>query len=333
KNNGRCLKKKFYIDEDNWDKFKHDLCKVPFYRNRESVEKSGVDWNLLCKVDGVVLLPRHAEESNDAMQNRITNSSENKNKASQTAIPTQLVSDMLVSEQSLRVRAIHDERLFLMACILHLADISNPARPIAIASLWAQRIREEFFAQVLHAYIHIHIYIYVYGDEEKSLGITVKPTMDRFSGITIAQASIGFIEYVLLEFFELMVGQLLRDRQIALDHLKKNLIYWKGQAKKDTRGHGKLEGKIVCDIVCQTMSQTNLSLFYFILFFFQVCQVSKMCYKSKCFVLKYSQQLIGKIYRFFFLCLRRVIYATCVLCAGSCLIMFLLFALQFIVWF
>ena len=52
----------------------------------------------------------------------------------------------------------------LLQCLIHCADLSNPAKPPDIASSWAYRIVEESFQQ---------------GDEEKKLNIDIGPLGDR----------------------------------------------------------------------------------------------------------------------------------------------------------
>ncbi|ETN99713.1 hypothetical protein RFI_37754 [Reticulomyxa filosa] len=63
--------------------------------------------------------------------------------------PNQAIVEDIVSEDSpLRVDGIVNERFFLMEIVVHLADVSNPAKPWEIAKAWAYRVMEEFYCQV-----------------------------------------------------------------------------------------------------------------------------------------------------------------------------------------
>ena len=57
-----------------------------------------------------------------------------------------------------RAPGVEDERMFVLEAVLHLSDLSNPARPRALSVAWAERIMEEFFAQ---------------GEDEKRLGLFI----------------------------------------------------------------------------------------------------------------------------------------------------------------
>jgi hypothetical protein len=52
----------------------------------------------------------------------------------------------------------------LLQSALHVSDLSNPSRPLAIALRWTDKITEEFFSQ---------------GDSEKEMGLKVSLMMDR----------------------------------------------------------------------------------------------------------------------------------------------------------
>ena len=41
-----------------------------------------------------------------------------------------------------------EEKKFLIRSMLHLSDISNPMRPFKVGWEWANRVNQEFFAQV-----------------------------------------------------------------------------------------------------------------------------------------------------------------------------------------
>ena len=77
-----------------------------------------------------------------------------------------------------------DIHLVLNIC-LHLADISNPARPIEVAVRWAKRIQEEFWAQ---------------GDLMREHAMDVPPMHDRAhaeANVTFeSQSQIGFTQFL-----------------------------------------------------------------------------------------------------------------------------------------
>lgn len=58
------------------------------------------------------------------------------------------------------------DRLSVMKCVLHAADISNPAKPWALARKWSDLILEEFFLQ---------------GDKEREKGLEVSLNCDRYT--------------------------------------------------------------------------------------------------------------------------------------------------------
>jgi cAMP-specific phosphodiesterase 4 len=78
-----------------------------------------------------------------------------------------------------------EERTLLYSLFLHAADVGNPARPRHVASKWADRVLEEFFAQ---------------GDAERAAGLPVSAMCDR--GATSRAASqINFIEFVVAPLY------------------------------------------------------------------------------------------------------------------------------------
>ena len=52
----------------------------------------------------------------------------------------------------------------MLQCLIHCADLGNPAKPVDLAADWAKRITQEQFLQ---------------GDDEKRLGIPINPLGDR----------------------------------------------------------------------------------------------------------------------------------------------------------
>jgi cAMP-specific phosphodiesterase 4 len=85
-----------------------------------------------------------------------------------------------------------EERVLLYSLFLHAADVGNPARPRHVASKWADRVLEEFFAQ---------------GDAERAAGLPVSAMCDR--GATSRAASqINFIEFVVAPLYGVLARAL-----------------------------------------------------------------------------------------------------------------------------
>ena len=74
-----------------------------------------------------------------------------------------------------------------MNIVIHTADISNPTKVFDVYFKWAKLVVEEFYLQ---------------GDKEKKLGL--KCTCDR-DKVTIYRNQIGFIDFIELPFFSLIV--------------------------------------------------------------------------------------------------------------------------------
>ena len=74
-----------------------------------------------------------------------------------------------------------------MDLVIHTADISNPTKKFDIYFKWAKLVVEEFYAQ---------------GDKEKELGLKCFCDRDK---VTIYRNQIGFIDFIELPFFSLVV--------------------------------------------------------------------------------------------------------------------------------
>ena len=81
--------------------------------------------------------------------------------------------------------ATAEERPFLVAILLHCADISNAAKPRRITEQWAHRVLAEFFAQ---------------GDAERAAGLPVSPLCERAS-TSLPGSQGNFIEFVVAPLF------------------------------------------------------------------------------------------------------------------------------------
>lgn len=111
-----------------------------------------------------------------------------------------------------------DDSWQIMHYCLHIADISNQAKPTEIAVRWTDRCLEEFFLQ---------------GDNEKRLGLQVSPLCDRMT-TQRGNSQIGFIKFVVQPAFEIMARIIPAFGEIALPLLLTNLQYWKDEDAKST---------------------------------------------------------------------------------------------------
>ncbi|VDO65736.1 unnamed protein product [Onchocerca flexuosa] len=66
------------------------------------------------------------------------------------------------------------DRIQVMQTMIHLADLSNPTKPIDLYNIWVKNIMEEYWRQ---------------GDRERDLGIDISPMCDR-NNITIAKSQV-----------------------------------------------------------------------------------------------------------------------------------------------
>ena len=94
----------------------------------------------------------------------------------------------------------------MLNMFLHSSDISNPAKPDKISSLWTERVYGEFFVQ---------------GDLEKSKNLPVSAFCDRET-TNINQAMIGFINFVVMPTVNILVT-LINEVKDYKDYCKFNL--------------------------------------------------------------------------------------------------------------
>jgi len=99
---------------------------------------------------------------------------------------------------------------------LHIADISNPAKPNKICVYWAKKIVQEFLEQ---------------GDKEQARGLPISPLCDRQTS-NMAEGQKGFIKFVVMPIFVPWV-KLIPEAQIAMEFLKENLDFWDQKSKSD----------------------------------------------------------------------------------------------------
>mmetsp|Transcript_17793 Transcript_17793/g.26112 ORF Transcript_17793/g.26112 Transcript_17793/m.26112 type:complete len:537 (+) Transcript_17793:18-1628(+) len=114
----------------------------------------------------------------------------------------------LCSDKGLETKESYAEVLFF---ILHMADISNPAKPAPLFIDWADRCLVEFFEQ---------------GDEEKAMGLPVSPLCDRDTTCRPG-SQIGFIEFIIQPSYEVLGELIPRVQDEVMPIIDKNLDYWK----------------------------------------------------------------------------------------------------------
>ncbi|KAL7538534.1 hypothetical protein ACHAXR_008628 [Thalassiosira sp. AJA248-18] len=103
--------------------------------------------------------------------------------------------------------------------LLHVADISNPAKPGPISVEWADRCLNEFFAQ---------------GDAEKKALMPVSPMCDR--DLTVkSDSQVGFIKFVVQPSFVIMSDLIPKVGDEVLPVIEDNLRYWEEQKAKETK--------------------------------------------------------------------------------------------------
>ncbi|XP_070183681.1 high affinity cGMP-specific 3',5'-cyclic phosphodiesterase 9A-like [Littorina saxatilis] len=116
----------------------------------------------------------------------------------------------------------------LMMILVKVADISNECRPMQVSEPWLECLLQEFFNQ---------------SDMEKLEGLPVAPFMDR-DKVTKPSSQIGFIKFVLLPLFE-SVGQLFPQIDAdVIEPVRKALAYYtemqqaieEGKKSKDSTG-------------------------------------------------------------------------------------------------
>ncbi|XP_064598070.1 dual specificity calcium/calmodulin-dependent 3',5'-cyclic nucleotide phosphodiesterase 1A-like [Liolophura sinensis] len=75
-----------------------------------------------------------------------------------------------------------------LSLVVHCADISHPAKDLALHINWTERLLEEFFRQ---------------GDREQAQGLPFSPLCDRKNTL-VAESQIGFIEFIVDPSFTVM---------------------------------------------------------------------------------------------------------------------------------
>ena len=110
----------------------------------------------------------------------------------------------------------------LLNMFLHSSDISNPAKPDKISSLWTERVYGESFVQ---------------GDLEKSQNLPISAFCDRET-TNINQAMVGFINFVVMPTINILVN-LVNDVKEYKDYCKFNLRKHQKGLKNDEKKNSK----------------------------------------------------------------------------------------------
>ena len=107
----------------------------------------------------------------------------------------------------------------LLPFMLHLADISNPAKTHDVSVKWAECAYEEFFLQ---------------GDKEAAEDMPISPLCDR-STTHMPEAQVGFMRFVVKPAFELLARCVPTVGDVVVRQLEENLKYWEEEKQREKR--------------------------------------------------------------------------------------------------
>lgn len=110
-----------------------------------------------------------------------------------------------------------DNAWTIASFFLHLADISNPAKPGDLFLQWTDRCLDEFFQQ---------------GDKEKEMKLEVSPLCDRTT-TDKATSQLGFIKYVVVPGFKAVSECIPEIKKVIYPIMKRNYMYWKREQGKE----------------------------------------------------------------------------------------------------
>ncbi|ESO03453.1 hypothetical protein HELRODRAFT_139196, partial [Helobdella robusta] len=97
-----------------------------------------------------------------------------------------MVETKKVSGTGLQLSENYNERIQVLKCLLHCADLCNPAKHLPIYSQWIERVMQEFFNQ---------------GDIERDLGLDISPMCDRHTA-SVEKSQVGFIDFIVQPLWE-----------------------------------------------------------------------------------------------------------------------------------
>ncbi|CCD69649.1 putative 3',5'-cyclic-AMP phosphodiesterase pde-4 [Caenorhabditis elegans] len=111
----------------------------------------------------------------------------------------------------------YNDKIQVLQSMIHLADLSNPTKPIELYQQWNQRIMEEYWRQ---------------GDKEKELGLEISPMCDR-GNVTIEKSQVGFIDYIVHPLYETWADLVYPDAQNILDQLEENREWYQSRIPEE----------------------------------------------------------------------------------------------------
>ncbi|KRZ08090.1 putative 3',5'-cyclic phosphodiesterase pde-4, partial [Trichinella zimbabwensis] len=100
----------------------------------------------------------------------------------------------------------YNDRIQVLQNMIHIADLSNPAKPINLYQQWIDRLLEEYWKQ---------------GDRERELGLEISPMCDR-RNVSREKSQVGFIDYIVHPLMETWADLVYPEGQAVLDQLEEN---------------------------------------------------------------------------------------------------------------
>lgn len=107
----------------------------------------------------------------------------------------------------------YDPSLDMLCFLLHQADISNPAKPYPLFTIWAEKILAESYAQ---------------GDQEASLSLPKSPLCDRLT-TDKRQSQIGFIKFVVQPSYQLLGDIIPPFASTVFPCIERSLEFWENE--------------------------------------------------------------------------------------------------------
>lgn len=98
----------------------------------------------------------------------------------------------------------------IMNTFIHLADISNPTKPLEVYKKWADKVMSEFWHQ---------------GDKERELGLPISFLCDR-NTVKIPSAQVGFMEGIVSPLASIFT-EMFPSLNFIMENLNRNSIYYK----------------------------------------------------------------------------------------------------------
>ncbi|KAL7527084.1 hypothetical protein ACHAXR_001790 [Thalassiosira sp. AJA248-18] len=100
--------------------------------------------------------------------------------------------------------------------LLHLADISNAAKPRSVSLEWTDAVYDEFFLQ---------------GDMEAAQDMTISPLCDRAT-TNRPEAQVGFMNFVVKPAFALLARCIPEVESVVMRQLEENFKFWEEEKAK-----------------------------------------------------------------------------------------------------